>query len=95
MEKYAPSYPVRVRVEVENLVEAVAEKIGLENSTVRNLAILLGLQDICTAYITHNKPYVVLDTQFQELLQYTRKIVELFSEIANERQQAKKVAVYG
>jgi hypothetical protein len=95
MEKYVSSYPVRVRVEVEDLVEAVAEKIGLENSTVRNLAILLGLQDICTAYITRNKPYVVLDTEFQELLQYTRKIVELFSEIVNKRQQAERVAVHG
>jgi hypothetical protein len=95
MEKYVPSYPVRVRVEVEELIEAVAGKIGLENSTVRNLAILLGLQDICTAYITQNKPFVTLDTQFKELLDYTQRVVHVFLEKKWEREQLARGVTHG
>jgi len=95
MEKTQNSLPVRVKTEVEELVTAVADIVGYEPATVRNIAILLGLQVFCTAYVTENKPLVTIDAQFKELLQYTRKTVLLFSETINERQQAEKVVTHG
>jgi hypothetical protein len=95
MEKNPNSIPVRVKIEVEELINEVTDITGLEPATVRNITILLGLQIFCTTYVTQNKPLITLDAQFKELLQFTRKTVRMFSETINERRQLAKVVTHG
>jgi hypothetical protein len=95
MEKPVNSVLVRVKTEVEELVDTVADVVGFDSASVRNIAILLGLQVFCTAYVTQNKPLITLDAQFKELLDYTRREVDLFSNTINERRQLTKVGTHG
>jgi hypothetical protein len=91
-----PSSPVRLRIEVEELVETVAEQMNLDIPTVRNLAVLIGLQFLCSTHITQKKPFVTLDDQFKELLEYTQKVVRMYVETKKEREeQLEKVVVHG
>jgi hypothetical protein len=95
MKKYDPSSSVRLRKEVEELVEKVAEQMNLDIPTVRNLAVLIGLQFLCATNIAQRKPYVTLDAQFEELLRYTEKTIRFFVEAKREREQLTKVVTHG
>jgi hypothetical protein len=97
MNKYvAPSNTVRLRKEVEELVETVAEYMNLDIPTVRNLAVLIGLQFLCSTNIAQRKPFVTLDSQFEELLDYTQKVVRMYVEKKKEEEeQLLKVVTHG
>jgi len=97
MNKYvAPSITIRLRKEVEELVETVAEHMNLDIPTVRNLAVLFGLQFLCSTHIAQKKPFVTLDDQFKDLLEYTQKVVRIYVETKKEREeQLLKVVTHG
>lgn len=61
---------LKVKSEVEELVEVVSKKLGYTNSTVRNTAILLGLANI---HLLNKIPET--DAEFLELLNNVRRMV--------------------
>lgn len=61
---------VRVKAEVEELVDKIAERVGFQRYTVRNVAILFGLIQIALGYRVPS-----YDEEFLELLETAREFV--------------------
>lgn len=64
---------VRVKPEVEELVKELSEYMGYQRYTIRNVAILLGLQ-----LITRGMKIPEYDEEFEYLLEITREDVDRF-----------------
>ena len=64
---------VRVKMEVEELIRKVSEYVGYNESTVRNVAILYGLQ-----LIIRGAKIPEYDEEFEKLLESTREDVRKF-----------------
>jgi hypothetical protein len=62
---------LRVKPEVDELVKKVADKLGYLPYTVRNVAILIGLQQIALGQKVPDS-----DAEFLELFERTRRLVE-------------------
>ena len=62
---------VRVKREVDELVETIAEKLGYQPYTIRNYALLLGLHSIAL-----NPIIPKTDRTFEDLLERVRRAVK-------------------
>lgn len=62
------SVRVRVKPEVEEIVEKVSEVLGYMPYTVRNLSILLGVQVLLTL-----KPRIKRDSEFMEIVKHVER----------------------
>lgn len=81
MNKRYETWGIRVRVkrEVEELVREVADTLGYYPYTVRNLAILLGIQQIAA-----NPNIPKTDKAFESLLDKTRLVVRELMDYGEE-----------
>jgi len=68
--------PVKVKKEVEVLVRELSKALGFKEYTIRNLAILLGINELVSTVIANNGMLDIDDHSFKRLIEHVSKNVK-------------------